>query len=66
MSIHKHRNKRLQSEFNNLIASIIPLEQWIDLFGYESLDNSDRKFYAELRSKMQRLSHKINKGIKNG
>jgi len=61
MSIHKHTIKRLDSNLNSMIKSIEPLNEWIDLFGYENMENIDKKYYAKMSHRIRKLNHKINR-----
>jgi len=63
MSIHKHTVKRMDSDLNKMIKSLETINNSIDHFGYESLENRDRKYYAKTSSKIRKLNHKINRLI---
>ena len=60
MSIHAHKKARMQAKMDNMIKDIDPLNDWIYLHGYNSLDNTERKEYAELKHRISNISHKIN------
>jgi len=65
MSIHAHKAKRMIKEMNSMIKSIEALNNWIDKFGYNELDNMDKKFYAMQSLKIRKMNNKINKIIYN-
>lgn len=60
MSIHNHTIKRMETTLVKMIRTMDDIHDSIDQYGYESLDNIDKKIYAKTTKQIRKLNHKIN------
>lgn len=60
MSIHKHTIKRMDATLNKMMKEISPLNDVIHMGGWDSMDNSDKKFYCKTNKRIRALNKKIN------
>lgn len=61
MSIHAHKKARKQAELDRMIKNITPINDLIFMGGYDTLDNVDKKVFAEQNYQISKLSKKINR-----